>query len=80
MIAGYNTMTPQQKKNVDIKKLSRLLRNNFVVMGSAVIIWGCVSTRTGWPSAYASFIIMIITVIVWIITVVVIAQKYDHNN
>ncbi len=39
LIAGYNTMTKEQKKNVDIKGFSTFLRNVFIVMGLSVIIF-----------------------------------------
>lgn len=39
LIAGYNTMTKEQKQNVDIKGFSSLLRNVFIIMGLSVIIF-----------------------------------------
>jgi len=39
LIAGYNTMTKEQKQNVDIKGFSSFLRNVFIVMGLSVIIF-----------------------------------------
>lgn len=38
LIAGYNSMTNEQKINVDIKGLSTNMRNTFIVMGLAIIV------------------------------------------
>ncbi len=38
LIAGYNTMTKEQKEQVDIKGLSTHLRNSLVGMGLLIII------------------------------------------
>ncbi|MDY0359806.1 MAG: DUF3784 domain-containing protein, partial [Bacteroidales bacterium] len=33
LIAGYNTLSPEKKKNVDIDGLSRYIRNGLIIMG-----------------------------------------------
>ena len=38
LIAGYNTMSPEEKKNVDIVGFSTLMRNSFVIMGVLIIV------------------------------------------
>lgn len=37
IIAGYNTMPAEKKKNIDMDGLSRFLRNGFIIMGLAVV-------------------------------------------
>lgn len=37
LIAGYNTLTPQEKATVPIKKLARLMRNVLCSMGVVLI-------------------------------------------
>lgn len=37
-IAGYNTMSLEEKKNVDIAGFSTLMRNCFVFMGILIIV------------------------------------------
>lgn len=37
LIAGYNTMSKEQKKKVDIKGASRMMRKTFVLMGLGVM-------------------------------------------
>ena len=38
LIAGYNTMSEEQQKNVDIEGLSTLMRNSFIFMGLLVAV------------------------------------------
>lgn len=38
MLAGYNRMSEEKKKNVDIDGLSTYMRNGFVAIGLAIII------------------------------------------
>ena len=38
LIAGYNTKSPEEKKNVDIVGFSTLMRNSFVIMGVLIIV------------------------------------------
>ncbi len=38
LIAGYNTMTAEEKKNIDIKKFSTLLHNGLIITGALAIM------------------------------------------
>ena len=38
LIAGYNTMSQEEKKNVDIVGFSTLMRNSFMIMGVLIIV------------------------------------------
>ncbi|MEM9672481.1 MAG: DUF3784 domain-containing protein [Bacteroidota bacterium] len=38
LIAGYNSMSDEQKQRVDIKRLSSHMRNSMIVMGGIVIV------------------------------------------
>ena len=37
LIAGYNTMSPDRKKDVDIKGLSTFIRNALIITGFIII-------------------------------------------
>jgi hypothetical protein len=37
LLAGYNTMSEEKKKEIDIEKVSTIARNVFVLMGASVI-------------------------------------------
>ena len=38
LIAGYNTMSEEKKKNVDIVGLSTYMRNSFIIIGLSIIV------------------------------------------
>ncbi|MFD1613602.1 DUF3784 domain-containing protein [Gelatiniphilus marinus] len=38
LIAGYNTMTAEEKKNIDIKKFSTFLHNGLIITGALAIL------------------------------------------
>jgi hypothetical protein len=38
LIAGYNTMSDERKKNVDIHGLSSLMRNGLIIIGLTIIL------------------------------------------
>ncbi len=38
LIAGYNSMTIEEKKKIDIKKLSTFLHNGLIITGALAII------------------------------------------
>ena len=38
LIAGYNTMSAEEKKNIDIKKFSTFLHNGLIIIGALLII------------------------------------------
>ena len=54
LIAGYNTMTKEQKQNVDIKGFSSFLRNVLIVMGLGVIIF-CFLLSWNWAFGFILF-------------------------
>ena len=37
LLAGYNTMTLENKKQIDIERISIIARNVFLLMGAAII-------------------------------------------
>jgi len=77
LIAGYNTMPKEQKKNVDIGKLSALLRNGFIVIGSLIIICPLIFRIAG----IEEFTLLAILAVILAGTVIILAKgrKYDHN-
>jgi len=38
LIAGYNSMSAEEKKNIDIKKFSTFLHNGLIITGALLII------------------------------------------
>lgn len=54
LIAGYNTMTKEQKEQVDIQGFSTLMRNTFIVMGLSVVIF-CFLLSWNWAFGFIIF-------------------------
>jgi hypothetical protein len=78
LIAGYNTMPAEKKKNVDIDGLSTFMRNGFITMGLALIAGYYMFRWLGF-SKIAN--LMILIVLLTGVTVLIIkAQKFDHNR
>lgn len=78
LIAGYNTMSKEKKKNVDIKGLSGFMRNGFIIIGLLLII-GCYFFKWLGFTLIADSM-MLIVIPVGVMVLVIGSQKFDHNN
>jgi Co/Zn/Cd efflux system component len=78
MIAGYNTMSKDKKKNVDIEGLSTFTRNGFIAIGLTIIIGYYLFKWIG-LTMIANSMILIVTLI-GVIILVINAQRFDHNK
>jgi hypothetical protein len=78
LIAGYNTMTAEKKKNVDIEGLSSLMRNGFISMG-LVLITGYYLFKWIEFTIIANLMILIVT-LTGVTVLIIKAQKFDHNK
>lgn len=76
LIAGYNTMSAEEKKNVDIKGLSTFICFGLVGMGIATFIFYYVCKLLGFSSIaeYSLFLPFL-----YIPYLIIRSQKYDHN-
>ena len=77
LISGYNTMSKENKKNVDIEGLSSLMRNGLIFIGIVIIVGHFLFTWAG-LKAFSGFSILI-AVFSILPVLLVKAQKYDHN-
>lgn len=78
LIAGYNTMSKDKKKNVDIEGLSTFMRNGLITIGLSIIIGYYLFTWIGFTMIANSMIL--IATLVGATILVIKAQKYDHNK
>lgn len=78
LIAGYNTMSDNEKKNVDLDGLSSYARNSLIGIGLTMLcaIGALDFLNKSSYSSYAFFPIILVGMIVLIVG----AQKYDHNK
>jgi len=78
LIAGYNTMSKDKKKNVDIEGLSTFMRNGLITIGLSIIIGYYLFAWIGF-TMIANSMILIVT-LVGVTILIVNAQKFDHNK
>ena len=77
LIAGYNTMTPEQQKKVDIKRLKTCMCRAFCVMGIAILLVSLLL-----QPFTSDMIISLVSVLILVpgtIYMIIKAQRYDHN-
>ena len=78
LIAGYNTMPAEKKKNVDIGGLSSFMRRHLVIMGALWILFTVVLELTDQTDTLA--VIYVIYLPVYVVWMLIRAQRYDHNK
>lgn len=77
-MAGYSTMSKEEKKNVDIKSAATFVRNGFIITGLSIIVVYYLLIWIG-LSGIANFIGPVFTLLGTTI-IVIMAQKFDHNK
>jgi len=77
LIAGYNTMSEEKRKNVDTEALGKLMGNYMFLLGIIFIIGGVLTFKD-----LKTIGTILLTVPIFILTpyVIVKAQKYDKNS
>ena len=78
LIAGYNTMSKEKKKNVDIDGLSAYMRNGLIIIGLTIILGYYLFKWIG-LIMIANSMILVVT-LVGVTIMVINAQKFDHNK
>jgi hypothetical protein len=78
LIAGYNTMPQDKKKNVDIEGLSTFMRNGLITIGLSIIIGYYLFKWIGFTMIANSM--MLIVTLVGVTILVINAQRFDHNK
>ncbi len=78
LIAGYNTMSEDKKKNVDIVGLSTYMRNSLIIIGLSIIAGYYLFKWIGF-AVIAESMILIVTLI-GVLIMVINAQRFDKNK
>ncbi len=78
MIAGYNTMSKDKKRNIDIEGLSTYMRNSLIIIGLSIIVGYYLFKWIGF-TMIADSMILIVT-LVGVTIMVINAQRFDHNK
>lgn len=75
LIAGYNSLSEEEKQSVDIDGLSSLMQKGLIIIGCTIIIYEVIAYFSNIKDAYSLIAISGITVI-GIVIMVIKAQKY----
>ena len=78
LIAGYNTMPKEKKKNVDIEGLSAYMRNGFITIGVTMISAYYLFKWIGFTTIANSMILVVTLIGVTIMSIN--AKKFNHNK
>ena len=78
LIAGYNTMSEDKKKNVDIVGLSTFMRNSLIIIGLSIIVGYYLFKWLGF-ALIANLMTPIVTLI-GVFIMVINAQRFDKNK
>jgi uncharacterized membrane protein len=78
LIAGYNTMSDEDKSKVDIKGLKKWTRNVLVIIGVLLLLSNYLCHYFDSPN-YMDYLFYVI-IIVGILTLIVGGQKYQNRN
>lgn len=78
LIAGYNTLPAEKKKNVDVEGLSSFMRRHLVIIGALWSLLAVILTLTCQQDALP--VIYMIYVPVYVVWMIVRSQRFDHNK
>lgn len=78
LIAGYNTLPAEKKKNVDVEGLSSFMRRHLVIIGALWTLLAVTLTLTCQQDALP--VIYGIYVPVYVVWMLIRAQRFDHNK
>ncbi len=77
-IAGYNTMSPEEKEKVDINKVAKILRNGLYIGGSLTVIGGTIFTLLGMP--LLATLSLCLSIMLSVAISIALSQKYDKTK
>ncbi|MEO0340296.1 MAG: DUF3784 domain-containing protein [Bacteroidota bacterium] len=78
LIAGYNTLSAERKKQVDIEGLSTWMKNSFITMGILTIIGYFALAQLGYEKLAA--MVSVFTIGIGTFVVAFLAQRYDRTD
>ena len=80
LIAGYNTMSPERQKLVDVKGLKAFMCRSFCIIGLLVLLVYYLLLWGGMAEMAAGMVSVIAVPVVGSVVVVAGAQRYDHGR
>ena len=80
LIAGYNTMSPERQKLVDVKGLTAFMCRAFCVIGQHIILTYNLLLWGGMAEMAAGMVSVTAVPVVGSVVMVAGAQRYDHGR
>lgn len=80
LIAGYNTMSPERQKLVDVKGLKAFMCRSFCIIGLLVLLVYYLLLWGGMAEMAAVLVSIIAVSVVGSVVMVAGAQRYDHRR
>ena len=80
LIAGYNTMSPERQKQVDVKGLTAFMCRTFCIIGLLVVLVYYLLLWDGIAEMAARLVSIIAVPVVGSVVMVAGAQRYDHGR
>lgn len=80
LIAGYNTMSPERQKLVDVKGLKAFMCRSFCIIGLLVVLVYYLLLWDGIAEMAARLVSIIAVPVVGSVVMVAGAQRYDHGR
>lgn len=80
LIAGYNTMSPERQKLVDVKGLKAFMCRSFCIIGLLVLLVYYLLLWGGMAEMVAGMVSVIAVPVVGSVVMVAGAQRYDHGR
>lgn len=80
LIAGYNTMSPERQKLVDVKGLTAFMCRTFCIIGLLVVLVYYLLLWDGIAEMAARLVSIIAVPVVGSVVMVAGAQRYDHGR
>lgn len=78
LIAGYNSLSEKEKKKINVNKLSTMMRNYLVIIGSIAVITGIVLYILDVKESYR-LMSLIAIVVVGVLIMVMNGQNYQKD-
>ena len=80
LIAGYNTMSPERQKQLDVKGLTAFMCRTFCIIGLLVVLVYYLLLWDGIAEMAARLVSIIAVPVVGSVVMVAGAQRYDHGR
>lgn len=80
LIAGYNTMSPEQQNQVDVKGLSAFMCCSFIAIGLFLILVYYLLLRGGLEKQVAFLVATMLVSMLGALCILIGAQRYDHGR